>query len=159
MRKEDVIKALDLKPLIGEGGFEKDMYRDSKITEGKINCGTCYYMLTPNCFSCMHKLSTDEIWYYHDGPALEMLLVYEDHSEVVKIGKDVLNNEHPQFVVPKGVYQGCHMAYEGEYTLVSTSMAPAYDPNEFVVGTYKELEGRAENKDLLKLLTGEPLYK
>ena len=49
------------------------------------------------------------------------------------LGKDLQKGEEPQILVPKGVWQGAHMACAGEYTLVSTSMTPAYDEKGFTV--------------------------
>ena len=152
MTKDEVIKELKMVPLIPEGGYITDMYRGERIN-GRESYGTIYYLLTPDTFSAMHKLEDDEIWYYHDGPSLEMYLIYEDHDEVRFLGKDITNNEEPQIRVPAGVYMGAHMKNEGEYTLVSTSMTPAYIDEEFVLGTYDDLLGRSSHPELLKLLT------
>lgn len=160
MNKKEVIEKLNLRPLVGEGGFINEVYRSQTKDDKNVSlCGTIYYLLTPDCCSVMHKLSIDEIYYYHDGPALEMLLVYEDRCEVVKIGKDLLNNEVPQFCVPAGVYQGSRMSTNGEYTLVSTSMSPAYEGSTFEIGTYEKLKDKVDNLELLKQLTGEPVSK
>ena len=153
MKKEELIQKLDMKPLQGEGGYYHELYRSKDKTNGISNCGTTLYMLTSDTFSCMHKLSIDETYYYHDGPALEMLLIYEDHSEIIKIGKDISNNEYPQFTIPAGVWQGSHMIEDGEYTLVSTSMAPAFEASTFELGTYELLKDKTEHLDLLKILT------
>lgn len=158
MTKEDVITRLELVPLIGEGGFVNELYR-GEVVNGRQIYGTIYYLLTPNCCSIMHRLDADEVWYYHDGPALEMLLIYDDHYEVRYLGNDLLNGETPQVLVPKGVYQGCHMASHGEYTLVSTSMSPAYDQKGFEAGSYEMLKDRTDRLDLLRLLTQEPKYE
>ena len=158
MTREEAIRTLGLEPLIGEGGFVKEMYRGEKI-DRRETYSTIYYLLTPDCCSVMHRLDGDEVWYYHDGPALEMLLIYEDHEEVKYLGKDLLKGESPQVLVPKGVWQGSHMAYDGEYTLVSTSMSPAYDEKGFTAGAYEELKNRTQHQDLLRKLCGRPEYR
>ena len=158
MTKEDVLKSLDLKPLIGEGGFVKECFRGDTVN-GRERYSTICYLLTPDCCSVMHRLDADEVWYYHDGPPLEMLLIYEDHEEIKYLGKDLLKGEQPQILVPKGVWQGSHMAYEGEYTLVSTSMSPAYDEKGFTAGTYEELKDKTQHQDLLRKLCGRPEYR
>ena len=158
MTKDEVIDKLGLEPLVGEGGFVKEMFRGEEIN-GRQSYGTIYYLLTQDSCSLMHKLDADEVWYYHDGPALEMLLIYEDHGEVRYLGKDLLKGEEPQILVPKGVWQGSHMAYEGEYTLVSTSMSPAYDKKGFILGIYKELKDKTQHKDLLRKLCGGQEYR
>ncbi len=148
MTKQEIIRKLDLVPLKEEGGYVKELYR------GKDDCyGTIYYLLTPDTFSRMHALKHDEIWYYHDGPALEMLLVYEDHDEIRYLGKDISNSEEPQIRVPAGTFMGAVQKEKGDYTLVSTSMTPAYDSDEFQSASYQDLKERCTHRDLLKKLT------
>ena len=81
---DDLKKYLNLIPLVQEGGLIGFPYvSDETIKAGTLKnrdtdrplCGTIYYVLTRNSFSRMHKLVTDEIWYYHAGPALKMLLI------------------------------------------------------------------------------------
>lgn len=158
MTKQEVIDTLKLVPLAGEGGFVNELYRGEE-KDGREIYGTIYYLLTPDCCSIMHKLDADEIWYYHDGPALEMLLIYEDHDEVVYLGNDLAAGQRPQIKVPKNVYQGSRMAYEGEYTLVSTSMSPAYNGKHFEAGDFEALKDRTTHTELLRALTQEPVSK
>ena len=158
MTKEEVIEKLNLIPLIGEGGFVNELYRGEEIN-GRQIYGTIYYLLTPNCCSTMHMLDADEVWYYHDGPPLEMLLIYDDHYEIKYLGNDLDKGETPQVLVPKGVYQRSHMAYDGEYTLVSTSMSPAYQQTGFTPGSYEILKDRTDRLDLLEKLCQEPKYE
>ena len=158
MNRQELIDTLKLIPLENEGGFVREVFR-GEYKDGRQTYSTIYYLLTPECCSIMHRLDADEIWYYHDGPALEMLLIYEDHDEVAYLGKDLTKGERPQVRVPKGVWQGCHMASEGEYTLVSTSMSPAYDPEHFEAGDYDTLKEKTKHIELIKALTGEPVSK
>lgn len=161
MNRNDVIKVLELEPLVYEGGFVKELYKSKDTINGRSIRSTIYYLETPDCVSIMHKLDNDEIYYYHDGSSIEMLLVYEDHSEIVKIGKNIQNGEHPQFLVPKGVYQGSHILNDDyDYSLLSTSNTPAYTQTGFELGTYDQLKDRCLDKlDLLKLLTNIPVSK
>lgn len=152
MKKEEIIKKLNLEPLIPEGGYVRSMYRGKNVND-RESYGTIYYLLTPDAVSRMHKLEDDEIWYYHDGPALEMYLIYEDHDEVRYLGKDLMKNEEPQIRVEAGVYMGAHMKENGEYTLVSTSMTPAYIDEEFSLGSYDLLKDKSNHLQLLELLT------
>ena len=101
MNKEEIIEKLGLVPLSNEGGYVKELYRGESGSYGTI-----YYLLGEDDFSCMHSLKHDEIWYYHDGPALEMLLVYEDHDEIRYLGKNIVHDEEPQIRVPAGAFMG-----------------------------------------------------
>ena len=168
---ETVIRTLDLKPLVGEGGLWSQPYvSDETLMAGTLEgrptdrpvASTIHYLLTPASFSCMHLLVSDEVWYHHAGPAAEMLLVYPDgHSEVRLLGQDLTAGERPQISVPRGVWQGCRMASDGPYTLMSTSMAPAYQDTDFTAGTYEALAPLTEagHLELLRHLTAEPVYE
>lgn len=147
MNRADIIKSLNLEPLVGEGGFFRRTFTATQTNNNRASCNCIYYLETPDSHSKMHVLDIDEMYFYHDGPALEMLLVYEDHSEIVRLGKDVKNGEVPQLTIPKGVYQGSHMSNnDGDYTLVSTMCIPEYTETGFKLGTYQELKDRCLDK-------------
>ena len=151
MNKEEIIKKLSLKPLKDEGGFIDETYR-GKIRNNREAYSSSTYLITKDSFSCMHRLPNDEIWYFHDGESVEMLLIYEDHFEVVVLGKDFEKGELPQIRVKGGVWQGAHMKYDGEYSLVSLSMTPAYSEKEIDYASFDELKDKTEYKDLLRKL-------
>ena len=152
MTKDEVIRKFDMVPLVPEGGYVKELYR-GKSVNGRPIYGTIYYMLVPGCVSHMHKLDADEIWFFHDGNSVELYLIYDDHDEIRYLGKDLDSNEELQIRVPAGAYMGARMKDEGEYSLVSTCMAPAYTQKGFVLGTYEELINRSTHPELLKILT------
>ena len=175
---EDVIRILNLKPLTGEGGMWSQAFvSDETVTAGTFEgrdtdrplYGSIYYLITPSSFSCMHKLSSDEIWYHHSGPAVKLLLIHPDgKSEIKLLGQNLLAGEMPQIRVQRGTWQGCimnedegltHMG-ESTYTLMSTSMAPKYQDSEYIAGTFEELkEFVADDEiELLKRLTAAPSY-
>ncbi len=76
-------------------------------------------MLIGDDFSAMHRLQSDEIYFYHSGAPLRMLLIDPDGvpSEVI-IGPDALAGQHPQFHVPAYWWQGS--STDGPWSLVST---------------------------------------
>lgn len=168
---EDLKKYLKLTPLIKEGGLIGFPYEsDEIIKKGTLEnrdsdrplCGTIYYVLTKNSFSRMHKLVTDEIWYYHDGPALKMLLIDENgNSEVKWLGMDLAKGQTPQVTVKRNTWQGSMIGEDGEVTLVSTSMAPKYCDSDYTDGYYDDLKQYVKDEELkmLKILTGDPVYQ
>ncbi len=93
-----------------------------------------YYLLTdePGSFSTMHRLPTDEIYHFYLGDPVEMLLLFPDGSgRQVILGRDVLNGQHVQYVVPRGVWQGLRLTPGGSYALMGTTMAPGYTEDDF----------------------------
>ena len=152
MTKEEVIRKLELVPLVKEGGDVKELFKGKKIN-GRPAYSSIYYLLTSDTVSRMHRLEDDELWFYHDGKTVELYLIYDNHDEIRYLGRDLENNEEPQIKVPAGTYMGAHMKEKGEYSLVSTAMTPGYIDEEFVLGTYEELKDRSRNLKLLKMLT------
>ena len=100
-------------------------------------------VLTREDFSALHRLRTDETWHFYGGDPVEMLLLYPDgHGEAVVIGPDVLAGQHPQFTVPRGVWQGS--APRGTapeaYSFAGDQLAPAFDYTDFEIGYRDELQ-------------------
>jgi mannose-6-phosphate isomerase-like protein (cupin superfamily) len=91
----------------------------------------------------MHKLKTDELWHFHIGDPIELLLLHPDgRDEVVVLGVDVLAGQHPQFTVPAGVWMGARpiKATPEAYGFFGTTMAPGFDYADFEPGYRDELQ-------------------
>jgi len=135
----------NLEPLPVEGGYFIQSWRSELVIpmsamgypEDKP-AGTCiYYLFTSqdDSFSAMHTLPSTEIFHFYLGDPVTMLLLYEDgRNEVVTLGQDVLNGQHVQYVVPRGVWQGSVLTYGGDYALVGTTMAPGFTSSDYVGG-------------------------
>jgi predicted cupin superfamily sugar epimerase len=112
--------------------------------EGSRVAGTAIYAVqTTEDFSALHKLATDEIWHFYGGDPLEMLLLYPDgHGEVVVIGPDAFKEQHPQFVVPRNVWQGSMPIGAGSecYSFFGNTLAPGFGFDDFEIGYRDELQ-------------------
>jgi hypothetical protein len=157
--RDELIRTLKLEPLPGEGGlFVQTYLSEETIPQGSLprrysgerRMGTViYYMLTdgPDSFSALHKLETDEVWHFYLGDPAELLLLYPDGSgRRIVLGTDLLDGEHVQFRVPRGVWQGGRLlrrnaggGKKAGYALMGTSMAPAFHPDDFTLGNRAEL--------------------
>ena len=168
---EEVVRLLDLKPLVGEGGLWKQTYISPEMLSADVLPGrstgrpmgsAIHFLLTPDTFSCMHRLESDENWYFHMGASVEMLLLYPDGSAAVEVlGHDLAAGERLQVTVPKGTWMGAQLHGAGDYGLMSTSMAPGYADCEFEAGSYAALRPLltdSSQEPLLRRLTGEPRY-
>lgn len=102
-----------------------------------------YLVMTPEDFSALHKLQTDETWHFYGGDPIEMLLLYPDgHGQTVVIGPDVFAGQQPQFTVPRGVWQGSTPLGNGPetYSFGADQLAPAFDYMDFEIGYRDELQ-------------------
>ena len=122
---EELAAALDLGLLPLEGGLFRSTFVGSGVS-------AILFMLIGDDFSAMHRLQSDEIYFYHSGSPLRMLLIDPDGipSEVI-IGPDALAGQHPQFHVPAYWWQGS--STDGAWSLVSTVVTPAFDWQQFVL--------------------------
>src|SRR5947207_10432471 len=114
---DELIALLDLRPLPLEGGYYRETYRSADVLPAPAlpahygtdkSAGTAiYYLLTPDTFSALHRLPTDEVYHFYLGDAVEMLQLWPDGSgSVVTLGQDVRAGQLLQTVVPRGVWQG-----------------------------------------------------
>jgi predicted cupin superfamily sugar epimerase len=128
---------LRLHPLPEEGGLFRETHRDA-------HSSAIYFMLLDPMVSALHRLTGDEVYHWHAGAPLDLLLLHpEGRAERVLLGPDVLAGQRPQLRVPAGVWQGSSSA--GEWTLVGTTMAPPFDWLGFELGSAEPLAARFAN--------------
>jgi len=140
---DEIIAALGLAPLPGEGGWFRETWRsDAVLPAAQLpahgsdrSAGTAIlFLVTPTAFSALHLLAGPEIWFFHDGDPAELTLLHPDGAiEVVRLGHDLAAGERPQAVVPGGVWQGCAVVADGAWSLVGTAMAPGFDVADFTL--------------------------
>lgn len=136
---------LNLKPLPEEGGFYSESYRSNeKLARaalpnryaGDRHFGTAiYFLLTPDTFSAMHRLASDEIYHFYIGDPIELLCLREDGSgETVTLGTEFERGMRPQFTVPRETWQGSRLRPGGKFALLGTTMAPGFEFADFELG-------------------------
>ena len=150
MDVESLVEKLGLSRLPREGGYFVETYRSGEIVpasavdvrygRGKACSTAIYYLLTPDTFSAMHALISDEVYHFYAGDPVEMLQLRPDGSHaLITLGPDVLRGQMPQVMVPRGVWQGSRLAHGGEYALLGTTVAPAFDRSDYEHGDREDL--------------------
>jgi len=155
MTAQELIKLLGLKPLDQEGGYYIETYRSSENKDGKSLATAIFYLLTPDTFSALHRLPSDEIYHFYLGNSVEMLQLFPDGSgKVIVLGQDVEKGEQLQVVVPRGVWQGSRLKEGGKFALMGTTMSPGFDFTDYETGKQNVLvEKYPDHKDLIIKLT------
>ncbi len=147
----EMIERLALVPHDPEGGFYRETWR-SPITVstefGPRSAGTTiYYLLTPDSKSRLHRLRFDETFYFNAGDSISQVLLHEGgRCERRVLGPRFEAGHIQQSLVPANVWQGAQLEADGEWALLSTSMAPGFD--------YADFEA-ADRQLLLQLYPGE----
>jgi len=147
---DQIIILFNLKPHPKEGGYFAETYRSLEILSEKAlpsrykglrSFGTAiYYLLTPETFSAVHRLQSDEVFHFYLGDPVEMLQLWPDGSgKVITIGSDILNEIQPQVVVPRGVWQGARLIKDGSFALLGTTVSPGFELEDYETGRRDEL--------------------
>ncbi|CAN5609916.1 cupin domain-containing protein [soil metagenome] len=142
---EHVIELLGLKPLPGEGGFYAETYRpgftiaadriDARYDGERGAATAIYYLVTPDSFSALHRLTGDEVYHFYAGDPIDLALLYPDGShQTARLGNDLVSGQRPQIVVPGGCWQGSALEPGGSWGLVGTTMTPGFDLRDFELG-------------------------
>jgi uncharacterized protein len=150
MTADQVISLLGLKPLPDEGGMWAQTWRDPHGT-------AIYFLMQPDDFSAMHRLTGVEVWHHYAGAPVQMLLLHPDGAITrPDLSDDLAGGHRPCVVVEPGVWMGASTA--GDWSLVGTTMAPPWDEDQFELGDRGELCAAYPQAadDITRLTRSEP---
>ncbi|MCX8473210.1 MAG: cupin domain-containing protein [Sediminibacterium sp.] len=162
---KQIIELLDLKPLSIGGGFFRRTYSSNELIakenlperypSSRPFSSAIYYLLTPETFSILHKLPTDELFHFYLGDPVEMLQLFDDGTgKIIKLGNDVLSGYLPQVVVLKNTWQGTKLIDGGEFALFGATLTPGFEDEDFIPPNKSELlKNYAEFAELINKLT------
>ncbi len=161
MTPEQIIDFFGMKPLPDEGGCYVETYRAAEKLSASLlpqryagtrNISTAIlYLLTPETFSAMHRLKSDEVFHFYLGDPVTMLLLGpEDKSQIVTLGQDILNDQKLQQMIPRGTWQGCCLKQGGKFALMGTTVAPGFEFDDYEHAEKNELlEKYPQQKELI----------
>lgn len=159
---KEIIEKLGLKPHPAEGGFFIETYRSEetvpedrfggRYTGPRSVATAIYYLLTPETYSAMHRLQSDEIFHFYLGDPVQMLqLCPGGEGRTVVMGSDLLAGMAPQVIVPRGVWQGSRLIDGGRVALLGTTVSPGFEFEDYETGrretlaaAYPEFRGEIE---------------
>jgi predicted cupin superfamily sugar epimerase len=96
--------------------------------------------MTPEDFSAIHRVKSDELFYFHAGDPVEMTwLLPSGEWRQMLLGNDVLADQLPQVCVPHGVWQGTRLLPGGSYALLSCAVSPGFEYADFELGPREAL--------------------
>lgn len=142
-----------------EGGYYKETYRSEElllhpdIEEGRSLLTSIYFLITEGNFSAFHRIDSDELWYYHEGGGVTIHILHQTGGYTsIKLGNDLIRNENFWGVVKAGDWFASET--NGEYSLVSCAVAPAFDFSNFeLADRAKLLQAFPEHESLIVRLT------
>ncbi len=132
-------RAVELLNILGmrphpEGGHYVELFRsasrvqalDRNVERGALT--TIYFLLVAGELSRWHRVMSDEVWHYHEGDAIELLLFDDQGLRRLRLGS-VGSETRPSVVVPAGTWQAARTT--GAYTLVGCTVGPGFDFADF----------------------------
>lgn len=157
MNATEIAKRLGLKPH-PEGGYFRETYLstptipsiqsgDGRVLKDRAVATAIYYLVTPDSFSALHKVASDETFHFYFGDPVEMLLIKPngDH-ELIVLGSHIISGQHPKFTVPAGNWQSARLAEtSSKYALLGTTVYPGFDFSDFEMGDRGDLTQRFQH--------------
>ena len=122
---DDVIRLLELQPHPERGHYRETFRDDPSGADGRAASTAIYYILAKDEISRWHRVDAAEIWHWYAGAPL-LLSVAPPHGIAIhtQLGPDLVNDERPQAMVPKGHWQQARSC--GAWTLVGCTVAPGF---------------------------------
>jgi len=145
-RARELIERLGLRPH-PEGGWFAETWRASERVAARVgerSAGTAIlYLITPESFSTLHRVASDEVFHFHLGDPVEMLQFDEaGRVERLVLGTDLAAGMRPQAVVPAGTWQASRPLAGGAFALLGATVAPGFDFADFELGQRAALTAR-----------------
>jgi len=121
-----------------EGGYFREIYRNA--IELKINdiysgnrslASSIYYMLESDQVSKLHRLKSDEIWYFHFGSAVKVHIFEKGNYQSYVLGTNLKNNQILQLIIPAGAIFGAEVLESNSFNIVGCMVAPGFHFEDF----------------------------
>ena len=124
-----IIRQLDLSPH-PEGGWFRETFRDGAPAGGRACSTAIYFLLREGEVSHWHRVDAAETWHFYRGAPLRLSLAEGQGAPAHHVlGQEVEMGQHPQIVVPGGVWQAARSL--GAYTLAGCTVAPGFEFSGF----------------------------
>jgi predicted cupin superfamily sugar epimerase len=145
---QEVIKKLGLMPLPDEGGYFRETFRSERLVEVNFGSGIVsrsagteiLYLITPDQFSALHRIKSDEVFHFYLGDPVEMIQLHaRGELKRVILGDDIFEHQTLQAHVPANTWQGSRLLPGGRFALLGTSVFPGFEFSDFELGARQPL--------------------
>lgn len=125
-RARQLIDTLQLAPH-PEGGFYRRVFESRQADAGgRPRSSAIFFLLPGGAVSRWHRVDADELWHWHEGGELELLVAEAPEAEVRReILAPAGEGRLPQRAVPAHAWQAARCL--GDYVLVGCTVAPAFE--------------------------------
>jgi len=108
-----------------EGGYYRRLFTSAlRDADGRAASSAILFLLPGGVVSRWHRVDADELWHYHEGAPLELLVAQTpDQARSERLGPAAVD-QLPQRVVPAQAWQAARSL--GDFTLVGCTVAPEF---------------------------------
>ncbi len=158
MKAKHIITTLEMLPH-PEGGYYKETYRSTETclnaNNKQRNLGTAiYYLLENDDKSHFHRLSSDELWFFHQGQPLEIVCIADGKIETLLLSNDFVNGTRPQWLIPAHTWFAARVKNGKGFGLVSCTVSPGFDFADFEMAERNALIAEFPDlKDTIEIFT------
>jgi predicted cupin superfamily sugar epimerase len=124
-----------------EGGWYRELHRSSARVRydnryrpvDRSALTTIFYLLEGDDFSALHRLRSDEVWFFHAGSTLAIYAIEPSGAlRVDRLGDARLDAAAAFSVaVPAETWFGARLESAGGWALVSAAVAPGFEFEDF----------------------------
>jgi hypothetical protein len=150
-----------------EGGWFRETYRsegvchfgaESAFGSPRSFATSIHYLLERGDRSRLHRILSDELWYFHAGNPLEVHIFPESGApSSFTLGQSPDDGEVLSAWVPAGCWFGARLADRADeeaYALVSCVVAPGFDFRDFSFADREALAAKfPDNREMIETLT------
>jgi uncharacterized protein len=132
-----------------EGGYFKEVYRnkneisDKELTtkySGNRNLATSiYFMLKSGQVSMLHRLKSDEIWYFHYGSPVLVHIFSETDYKKYFLGNEFKSGQVQQLIIPAGSVFGAEVKDKDSFSIFSCMVTPGFHFDDFELISRQEM--------------------
>ena len=123
-----------------EGGWFAEIYTAPFKRKGRATAGSIYFLLDKDDVSHFHQLDCDEIWYYHAGCGMRIILLQDGKVEEILLGIDTKQHQQPMVVFPAGSIFAAENIDKEDFTFVSCATTPHFKYQGFRLVSRSELK-------------------
>jgi len=136
---DEFIQALALEQHVEGGYYRSSFTSGSHFDDKRALWSSIYFLLRTGEVSHLHRLTADEMWYFHAGESLTIYMISEEGElTTAQLGLDLAAGERPQFLVPKGCIFGSAMNRPG-FSLVGCMVSPGFTFDDFELFSQESL--------------------
>jgi uncharacterized protein len=108
-----------------EGGYYRRLFTSAqRLADGRAASSAILFLLPAGAVSRWHRVDADELWHYHEGAPLELLIGTDADELRRELLGPVTACQLPQRVVPAEAWQAARSL--GDFTLVGCTVAPEF---------------------------------